>query len=98
MRGLLSFMLLWLLSKQAMYGQELAKEIAKRRGDKPNPGTIYPALKDLRQRSLVQVRHTGRKTMYELTPQGRAGLKEAVDYFTRAFGDIIRTSTAMSKT
>lgn len=80
-----------------MYGQELATEIAKRRGDKPNPGTIYPALKDLRQRGLIQVRQTGRKTMYELTPKGRAGLKEAVGYFNRAFGDIIRTSTVTRK-
>ena len=47
MRGMLSFMILWLLSTRPMYGQELATEIGKRRGDKPNPGTIYPALKDL---------------------------------------------------
>ena len=43
MRGMLSFTILWLLSKRPMYGQELAMEIGKRRGDKPNPGTIYPA-------------------------------------------------------
>jgi hypothetical protein len=35
--------------------------------------------------------------MYELTPKGRAGLKEAVGYFNRAFGDIIRTSTVTRK-
>jgi DNA-binding PadR family transcriptional regulator len=93
MRGMLSFMLLWLLSKQSMYGQELAMEIAKRRGVKPNPGTIYPALKDLRQRGLVRVRKTGRKTVYELTPQGRSGVTEGVSYFTRAFGDLIQPSS-----
>ena len=65
-------------------------EIAKRRGDKPNPGTIYPALKDLRQRGLVRVRKTGRRTVYDLTPKGRSGIAEAVTYFTRAFGDLIR--------
>ena len=50
MRGMLSFMILWLLSKRPMYGQELATEIGKRRGTKPNPGTIYPALKELEKR------------------------------------------------
>ena len=47
MRGMLSFMILWLLSDRSMYGQELAEEIGKRKGEKPNPGTIYPALKEL---------------------------------------------------
>jgi len=88
MRGMLSFMLLWLLSKRAMYGQELADEIAKRKGEKPNPGTIYPALKDLKNRHLIQVRVQGRKTVYELTREGRTGVTEATIYFTRAFGEI----------
>jgi DNA-binding PadR family transcriptional regulator len=89
MRGMLSFMLLWLLCKRPMYGQELAIEIAKRRGDKPNPGTIYPALKDLRKRGLVQIRSEGRKTVYELTKQGQVGVTEATYYFTRVYGEIV---------
>jgi DNA-binding PadR family transcriptional regulator len=72
-----------------MYGQELAIEIAKRRGDKPNPGTIYPALKDLRKRGLVQIRNEGRKTVYELTKQGQVGVTEATYYFTRVYGEIV---------
>jgi len=72
-----------------MYGQELAIEIAKRRGDKPNPGTIYPALKDLRKRGLVQIHSEGRKTVYELTKQGQVGVTEATYYFTRVFGEIV---------
>jgi PadR family transcriptional regulator PadR len=31
-----------------MQGQEIANELAKRRGDRPSPGTIYPALKGLK--------------------------------------------------
>ena len=72
-----------------MYGQELAIEIAKRRGDKPNPGTIYPALKDLRKRGLVQIHSEGRKTVYELTKQGQVGVTEATYYFARVFGEIV---------
>ena len=92
MRGMLSFMLLWLLCKRPMYGQELALEIAKRRGEKPNPGTIYPALKDLHKRGLVHIRSEGRKTVYELTKQGELGITEATYYFTRVFGEIVQSS------
>lgn len=87
---MLSFMLLWLLCKRPMYGQELAEEIAKRRGEKPNPGTIYPALKDLHKRGLVQMRSEGRKTVYELTSQGQTGVVEASVYFCRVFGEVVR--------
>jgi len=59
MRGMLSFLILWLLSKKAMYGQELAEEIGKRRGTKPNPGTIYPALRELEKRGLIKSRKEG---------------------------------------
>jgi DNA-binding PadR family transcriptional regulator len=91
MRGMLSFMLLWLLCKRPMYGQELAVELAKRRGEKPNPGTIYPALKDLHKRGLVQMRSEGRKTVYELTKQGQVGVMEATYYFTRVFGEVVQS-------
>jgi PadR family transcriptional regulator PadR len=91
MRGMLSFMLLWLLCKRPMYGQELAEEISKRRGEKPNPGTIYPALKDLQKRGLIIMRSEGRKTVYELTSQGQIGVVEASEYFCRVFGEIVRS-------
>jgi PadR family transcriptional regulator PadR len=93
MRGMLSFMLLWLLCKRPMYGQELALEIANRRGEKPNPGTIYPALKDLHKRGLVQMRSEGRKTVYELTSQGETGVVKAAEYFVRVYGEVVQTRT-----
>ena len=92
MRGMLSFMILWLLSKRSMYGQELAVEIGKRKGEKPNPGTIYPALKELTSRELIEVSSDGRRTIYELTKEGNATLSRAQKYFLRAYKDII-TST-----
>lgn len=88
MRGMLSFMILWLLSNRPMYGQELATEIGKRRGDKPNPGTIYPALKELANRNLIKAHLEGRNNVYELTEQGRTSLSKAMEYFRKAFGDI----------
>jgi PadR family transcriptional regulator PadR len=92
MRGMLSFMILWLLSKRPMYGQELAVEIGKRKGEKPNPGTIYPALKELTSRELIEVRSDGRRTIYELTKEGSATLSRAQKYFLRAYKDIITTT------
>src|SRR5580692_4881284 len=92
MRGMLSFMILWLLSNRSMYGQEIAEEIGKRKGEKPNPGTIYPALKDLSNKGQVEVRTEGRITIYELTKEGRITLSRAQEYFVRAYGDIITTS------
>jgi PadR family transcriptional regulator, regulatory protein PadR len=95
MRGMLSFMILWLLSKRPMYGQELAVEIEKRRGDKPNPGTIYPALKDLASRGMIEAHLEGRNNVYELTERGQAGLQEALKYFRKAFGEIFEASLAI---
>jgi PadR family transcriptional regulator, regulatory protein PadR len=88
MRGMLSFTILWLLSKRPMYGQELAMEIGKRRGDKPNPGTIYPALKDLASRRLIEASPQGRNSVYALTKEGISTLERSKAYFERAFGDI----------
>ena len=89
MRGMLSFMILFLLSKRSMYGQEIAQEIGKRKGEKPNPGTIYPALKDLASKGLVDVRRDGRMTIYGLTKEGRKVFAEARIFFVRAYADVI---------
>ena len=97
MRGMLSFMILWLLSKRPMYGQELATEIGKRRGEKPNPGTIYPALKDLASRGMIKAHLEGRNNVYELTEHGRTGLVRALTYFRRAFGEIFDSSLVISE-
>ena len=88
MRGFLTFQILWELGKTALNGQEIAERIAKRRGIKPTPGTIYPALKDLRTRGLIEGNKQGREIIYQLTDAGRDGLDDAARYFYQAFGDI----------
>jgi PadR family transcriptional regulator PadR len=90
MRGMLSFLILWLLTKKPMYGQEVAEEIGKRKGAKPNPGTIYPALKDLQKRKLISPKKIGRMTTYHLTEKGRKGIQKACEYFCRAYGEIFQ--------
>lgn len=90
MRGLLSFTILWLLTKRDMYGQELAGELEKRRGTRPNPGTLYPALRELEKNGLVESRIDGKKRVYRLTEEGREGALKACQYFCRAYGEIFQ--------
>ena len=88
MRGMLSFQILWLLSKGKMHGEMIAEEIEKRRGEKPKPGTLYPALKELSNKGLINGSRRGKIIVYSITSDGRAAVKVATDYFCRSFGDI----------
>ncbi len=92
MRGLLSFLILHLLSKKKMYGLEIAAEIAKRKADKPNPGTLYPTLRSLERKGLVEGLKEGNVKTYKLTPAGREGLEKAKEFFIQAYGDIVLES------
>lgn len=88
MRGMLSFLILFLLSKKPMHGQELSDEIGRRRGGKPSPGTIYPALKALKENGLIREKKAGREITYSLTARGEAGLGEAKRAFCRTFSGV----------
>jgi PadR family transcriptional regulator PadR len=86
MRGMLGFLILFLLSKESMHGQALSDEIARRRGEKPSPGTIYPALKNLREAGFISEENKeGKFILYRLTPRGEAALRIAKRRFTRTF-------------
>jgi len=92
MRGMLGFLIMHVLSKKPMYGMEIADEIAKRKADKPNPGTLYPRLKDMEERGLIESTRKGNLRIYKLTPAGREGLANAKEYFIQAYGDIVLES------
>lgn len=85
MRGMLGFLILFLLSKEPMHGQALADEIARRRGEKPSPGTIYPALRTLREAGFITEEKDGRIIVYRLTARGQEALRIAKRRFTRTF-------------
>jgi len=85
MRGFLGFLILFLLSKKPMHGQEIADDIARRKGDKPSPGTIYPALKSLREAGFLNEEKEGKTITYSLTPKGKKALSIAKKKFTRTF-------------
>jgi len=84
-RGFLGFLILFLLSKKAMHGQELADELAKRKGEKPSPGTIYPAIKGLKEAGFLEEQKEGKTITYSLSPQGKNALRIAKRRFTRTF-------------
>lgn len=88
MRGFLSFLILFLLSKKPMHGQEIADEIEKRKGERPSPGTIYPALKTLKDAGMILEEKAGKTIVYSLTEDGKRGYKLAKQKFVRAFVDI----------
>ncbi len=92
MRGLLSFLIMHVLSKKPMYGMEIAEEIAKRKADKPNPGTLYPTLKNLENKGLIESSKKGNTRLYKLTPSGKEGLAQAKEFFIQAYGDIVLES------
>ena len=72
MRGMLGFLILFLLSKKPMHGQELADEIARRKeGEKPSPGTIYPALKSLREMGFIRSDEKEGKTIVYSNREGK---------------------------
>jgi DNA-binding PadR family transcriptional regulator len=89
MRGFLSFLILFLLSKKQMSGSQLAEELGKRKGCKPTPGTIYPALKELVSKNAIEVKSkSGKEKIYALTKFGRGELAVARNAFCKAFYDL----------
>jgi len=67
------------LRKQPMYGYEILKSLRERFGDtwEPKTGTVYPALRSLETRGLVQTELKGEKEFYSLTEKGQEILKDA---------------------
>ncbi|MFW9919277.1 MAG: PadR family transcriptional regulator [Candidatus Thorarchaeota archaeon] len=93
MRGFLTFQIMWELRNGKLNGQQIADKIWQRRGgNRPTPGTIYPALKDLKERNLIHGEKEGNQVVYHLTKEGVSGLEEAARYFYQAFGDIVEES------
>ena len=89
MRGMLSFLILFLLAKKSMHGQALAFELEQRKGVRPSPGTLYPALKSLKQEGLINEIQIGRNINLAITSKGRNVLHVAKLKFCRIFKDVI---------
>ncbi|MGV8142374.1 MAG: PadR family transcriptional regulator [Candidatus Pacearchaeota archaeon] len=88
MRGFLSFLILFIISKKTMCGQEISEELERRKGCKPSPGTIYPALKQLKENNLIKEKKDGKTISYTLTQEGKKVLEDSKMQFCRTFKDI----------
>ena len=84
-KGFLSFLILWLISKKSMTGAEIALDLEKRKGKKPSPGTIYPVLKNMKEKKLISI---DVKKSYTLTETGKKSLEAHLDAFIQTFHDI----------
>ena len=71
-----------------MHGQEITEEIEKRKGEKPSPGTIYPALKHMREAGLITETKEGKTITYDLTDKGKEDLKIAKSHFCKVFSGV----------
>jgi len=89
MRGFLSFLVLRLISKKPMSGEEIRLEIEKRRGHKPSPGTIYPVLKTLSASGWIEeISNKSKEKKYKLTKSGLQELNQATKKFLSIFCDM----------
>jgi DNA-binding PadR family transcriptional regulator len=85
MKGFLSFLILWLINKKSMTGTEIAIELEKRKGHRPSPGTIYPVLKDLKEKKFLSVDENKK---YSLTKLGEKELEISIKTFFETFCDL----------
>ncbi len=77
-RGDMKFALLELLRERSMYGYEMIKALEEKSGGfySPSPGSIYPTLQMLEERSFVTAQDVEGKKVYSITDAGRAMLNE----------------------
>lgn len=89
MKGFLAFMVLRLISKKNMSGEDIREEIRKRKGVRPSPGTVYPVLKYLSKNNFIEpVNNKGKIKRYKITKKGRKELNEATKKFCMLFYDM----------
>lgn len=89
MKGFLTYLILWILSKKNLNGAEIGRELEKRRGTRPSPGTIYPALKELKNKGLIRMDDA---KIYSLTDDGQEELKSGCASFCKIFYDMVEMS------
>ena len=85
MKGFLSYLVLWILSKEPMNGVNIANDLGKRKGSKSSPGTIYPVLKELREKKLI---YADKNKIYTLTKKGEEELRLSCKCFCKTFHDM----------
>lgn len=80
-RGFVQAAILALLDERSMHGYQVMKELEERAGGAytASAGTIYPALQELMEQSLVKLEEGADKKVYSLNEKGRQRLKEKME-------------------
>ncbi len=89
MKGFLSFLVLRLIMKNPMSGEEIRKELERRKGTKPSPGTIYPVLKALSENGWIgEMKDKRKEKKYKITLKGKKEVEIANKKFVAMFCDM----------
>lgn len=93
--GHLRLYLLHVLAERPMHGYEIIQALSDRFGGTyvPSAGTVYPRLGKLEADGLVSRLADGRRTIYTITPEGRAELaarSAELDEIEAGVGDSVR--------
>lgn len=90
LKGTLDVLILRTLSWEPLHGYAISRWIREQSGDvlRIEEGALYPALRRLEQRGLIEgewsVTETGREAKYyALTPEGRRALRAELSDWTR---------------
>jgi DNA-binding PadR family transcriptional regulator len=75
-RGDLKYAILAVLQDGPRHGYDIMLEMEQRRGMRPSPGSIYPALQFLEEGEYVTGADRDGKRVYTITDKGRALLAE----------------------
>jgi DNA-binding PadR family transcriptional regulator len=73
-RGAARLLILKVLSSRSMHGYDISNEISSMFGGRyrPSPGVVYPTLQSLEDEGSIVGRREESKTVYTITPAGRA--------------------------
>jgi DNA-binding PadR family transcriptional regulator len=90
-RGVVRYLVLDAIEKEARHGYEIIQHIEQRAGSayRPSPGIIYPTLQMLEDLGHAEIAGGGGRKAYAITESGRADLaanRAAVDDFYAGFG------------
>lgn len=77
MKGMLKILVMKALEGNPdISGAELSRIIEKRTERKPSPGSLYPLLKNLKEKNLVKEDESGKENIYRLTEKSENTLED----------------------
>ncbi|PMC33819.1 hypothetical protein CJ195_26630 [Bacillus sp. UMB0899] len=79
-RGIIQLAIIQLLKEEPRHGYQVMKQLKERSGGyySPSAGTVYPALQDLVEKELIELKMDGEKKIYSLNEAGLAFINELI--------------------